>query len=114
VTTGTLRLMRKRTETFEASALLEVCVKKVGVRQGSRVVGFVLRWQAFRNEVGHDITVTEFIERSGLPRRTAFRQLREFRQVFDRQPDATPNDVLYLIEAAQSAEKPAPLRPARA
>jgi hypothetical protein len=102
MTSVTLPRMAKRTETFSASTLLEVCTKKVGARQGVRVVGFVMRWQAARAEVGRDLTVVEFIAESGLPARTAWRQLREFRQVFDRRQGVTPNEILTLIEEAQA------------
>ena len=101
---GTLSPMssrRRKTETFESATLLQVCTRKVGPREGVRVMGFVLRWQAARNDAGHDLTITQFIDASGLPERTAYRQLREFRRVFDRHPGATPNHVLQLIEEAQ-------------
>jgi hypothetical protein len=107
--------MRKRRVNVEQTTLLNVCVAKVGFRKGARVFAFVMAWELARQaHGGRDIVVREYCEHSGVSRAQAFRNIADFRQVFDAQVGTSPNEVLRLIEDAKRRESTGQLVPGTA
>jgi hypothetical protein len=93
---------RGRKPDLRNASVLEVAYAKTGsMLKAARVVAFVIAWGTVRDELGRTPTVDEYADWWRENRRTAFRHMAEFREVFDR--CETPDPVLDLM-AAQNAQ----------
>jgi hypothetical protein len=81
-------------------SVLQIAVARGGVMKGPRVCSFVIAWARVANELGREPTVAEYIRRSGTPERSAWRELREFREIFvELGPKATPQVFVEAVRA---------------
>jgi hypothetical protein len=101
--------MARRKVNLSAASMIEVAAAKVGIRRAVAVMAFVAEWQEIRKRYGRDITMGEYVANCPESRPTAYRRLQVFREVFDKQPEATPNDVIRLVEDALRDSPPKPV-----
>ncbi len=75
-----------------ADGLLAEAVRRGGYRRGAHAASFVHGWALVEHELGQKIGIEEFARFTGMSKRTAYRSLRRFREVF---PEArTPSDMI--------------------
>jgi hypothetical protein len=71
-----------------------LAVQKGGLRNGWKVIRIITGWAFCWQELGHQPSVTEYIEWADSPggtsRATSYRDLAEFRKVFDKCEDPSP------------------------
>lgn len=67
---------------MKGPSVLEVCLREGGVLKGTRVATYIAQWALCAHELGHEPGMEEFIAWWREPRRTVYRQQREFREVF--------------------------------
>lgn len=97
--------MRRKTIPANECSLIQFVYGRTGsMLKTSRVVGFMIAWKPVRDELGREPTVQEYSDWWGLPVRTCFLHLAEFREVFDRaEPPVWPGEILDMIAAARAS-----------
>lgn len=94
--------LRKKIPANECSLIQFAYGRTGSMLKSARVVGFVIAWKPVRDELGHEPTMEEYSQWWGLPLRTVYNHLEEFREVFNRaDPLVWPGEVLDMIEATQ-------------
>lgn len=63
-------------------SVLEVCIRKGGVRKGTRVATFIVQWAICAQALGREPTQGEYTEYWKEPERSSWRQRAEFREIF--------------------------------
>ncbi len=89
---GSGRLMGRQPRT-----LLELAVANVGPMRAPRVIAFVMLWAAARETLGHEPTIDEFVQWSGMSRRTTYRRRDLYRQAYP--GEHTPSRLLDVAAA---------------
>lgn len=73
-----------------APTVIEVAVRKGGIRKGLRVTTFIAQWTIAQQQLGHEPTTEEAAAWWKEPERTWYDRLREFREIFDLADNPAP------------------------
>lgn len=83
----------------EPRTLAAWLVHRKGLRQGTRILGFIITWAIAREDLDReDLKVEEFADYWGEAHRTSYRDLERFREVFEGYGFRDPDGLLAVLD----------------
>lgn len=101
---GQGRLVKRRTVDLKNATMIEVAYARTGsMLKAARVVAFIQAWAQVRSELGREPTVAEYEDYWRESTSSAYRHLREFRQVFTK--CETPGPLLDELDRQRANDR---------